>query len=412
MKKQFIVAQLGARMHYAVPRMLHQAGMLAHFYTDICATKGIGRLMAKLPSAKLPQSIKRLQARIPRGVPRNKITSFDTLGIRYAIQRMHAQNAAEMTKAHLRAGQSLCRKVITSGFDGATGIYAFNSGGLELLQFAKKHGLFAVMEQAQAPISIWKQLIMEEQQRYPEWENPEDENIYKDMMNERNMEEWRQADLVLCASEYTKECMQAAGGPLERCVVVPYGVDARFQVLRKAPSPAEPLNVLTVGTVNLNKGAPYVLAAAKHLKGKAVFRMVGWISAGEKARNELSAHVELTGLVPRSEIMKHYAWADVFLLPSICEGSATVTYEALAAGLPVICTPNTGSVVQDGVEGFIVPIREVDPIVEAVIKLKEHPSLWADMSRAALARSREFTIDAYQKRLLAAITQSPEKGHL
>src|SRR5208283_380502 len=111
-----------------------------------------------------------------------------------------------------------------------------------------------------------------------------------------------------------------------------------------------PLRVLTVGTVGLRKGSPYVLEAAKQLTGKAVFRMVGGIGVTREAETQLREHLELTGAVSRNEIAKHFEWADVFLLPSICEGSATVTYEALAHGLPVICTPNTGSVVRDGME--------------------------------------------------------------
>ena len=65
--------------------------------------------------------------------------------------------------------------------------------------------------------------------------------------------------------------------------------------------------------------------------------------------------MELAGPVPRSVVAEHYAWADVFLLPSVCEGSATATYEAIASGIPVICTPNAGSVIEDGRQGFRSP---------------------------------------------------------
>jgi len=54
------------------------------------------------------------------------------------------------------------------------------------------------------------------------------------------------------------------------------------------------------------------------------------------------------------------------VLPSICEGSATVTYEALASGVPVICTPKTGSMVRHGVDGNIVPIRNPEAIAQSI----------------------------------------------
>jgi glycosyltransferase involved in cell wall biosynthesis len=100
---------------------------------------------------------------------------------------------------------------------------------------------------------------------------------------------------------------------------------------------------------------------------------------------------------------EHYAWADVFLLPSICEGSATVCYEALAAGLPVITTENAGSVVRDHTEGFIVPIRDASAIVERLETLHRDRALVESMSRAALERSRDFTVKKYGERLLAAL---------
>src|SRR5207253_1873937 len=116
--------------------------------------------------------------------------------------------------------------------------------------------------------------------------------------------------------------------------------------------------------------------------------------------------------VPRNEIHKHYEWADVFLLPSICEGSATVTYEALAAGLPVICTPNTGSVVTDGVDGFIVPAGDPHAIVER-LELVSGPGMLETMSAAAIEKARDFTLNAYKRRALAVLapgTELPSSG--
>ena len=135
-------------------------------------------------------------------------------------------------------------------------------------------------------------------------------------------------------------------------MIVPYGVGAGFR-LPPRNNHGGLLRVLFVGSVGLRKGAPYVLAAAHVLLGKAIIRMVGPLEAPAKAAALLEAGVELIGPVPRSAVMAHFAWADAFLLPSLCEGSATVVYEALASSLPVVCTPNTGSVVRDGVVHFM-----------------------------------------------------------
>jgi glycosyltransferase involved in cell wall biosynthesis len=117
----------------------------------------------------------------------------------------------------------------------------------------------------------------------------------------------------------------------------------------------------------------------------------------------LSKHVELTGQVPRSEIAAHFAWADVFVLPSLIEGSATVVYEALSAGLPVICTPNTGSVVRDGHNGYIVPIRDADAMCTALSRLADDPMHLKTMAANARLSDADYSFDSYRLKLLQTL---------
>jgi len=184
--------------------------------------------------------------------------------------------------------------------------------------------------------------------------------------------------------------------------MVPTGMDA--SQARGLGRQQGRLRVLVVGEVSLRKGAPYVLAAARATKGLAEFWWCGRVGVPPAAARELQEHIGLRGVITRPEMVEHYAWADVFLLPSICEGSATVCYEALAAGLPVITTENAGSVVRDGIEGFIVPLRDSSAIVERLERLHGDRELWESMSRAALERASEFTLDKYGERLLSAVT--------
>ncbi len=100
-----------------------------------------------------------------------------------------------------------------------------------------------------------------------------------------------------------------------------------------------------------------------------------------------------------------FEWADVFYLPSLCEGSATACYEALAAGLPVICTENTGSVVRHGIDGYIVPIRDVDETVEILRWFSDSPTTLFRMSENARERASDFTVLRYGERLVKALSQ-------
>ena len=103
--------------------------------------------------------------------------------------------------------------------------------------------------------------------------------------------------------------------------------------------------------------------------------------------------------MPFHEVHALFQDADILVYPSLHEGSAFVTYEALASGLPVITTPNAGSVVRDGVEGYIVPVRDVDALAERIERLRADLTLRARMAASARARALEFTWDAYRARV-------------
>lgn len=412
--QSLLVAMLGARMHYAVPRILHQAGRLEMFFTDLCASQGWPQWLKLIPPSLQSQSVKRICSRTPEGIPAERITAFNTFGVQYARRRARATGPSAMTATFLWANRRFGELVCCTDWQSASGVFTFNCAGLEILQKAKRDGLRTIMEQTIAPSALEQRLLHEEREFHPGWE-PSPADDLSSAYSAREQSEWPLADLILCGSEFVREGIRQCGGPAEKCAVVPYGVDLPNQKLevRAQTSDLRPLTsgtlcVLTVGAVGLRKGAPYVLAAAKALKGKAKFRWVGWNNLLPEAETKMREHVELTGSVPQSEMAAHYQWADVFLLPSICEGSATATYEALGWGLPVVCTPNTGSVIRDGMEGFIVPIRNGAVIAEKLALLDANPALREELSRNAKKRARQFSTKAYREGLLKAL-QSPAR---
>ncbi len=390
-------------MHYAVPRILHAAGELEHFYTDICAGKGWLQYTGLIPTAFQPEGLRRVASRVPRGVPNQQITAFNGFGLRYALRRREAHSTHDMLMAYLWGGQAFCREVIRQGLGRAGGVYVFNGAGLELLEVARREGRRCVVEQTIAPLRFARQIHRLEQDRFPGWQDEQNEAATVRAFCEREEAEWQQADLIVCGSPFVRDGITACGGPQERCVVVPYGIDNSFRMPPRRDH-GGPLRVLTVGAVGLRKGAPYVLAAARALAKKAQFRMVGAIDVSPTAAKQLGESIELTGPIPRLEVRAQFAWADVFLLPSLCEGSATAIYEALAASLPVVCTPNAGSVVRDGIEGMIVPTCDGAAIVDALMRLADNAELRQSMAAAAARRAASFDLASYGRRLTRALT--------
>ena len=95
--------------------------------------------------------------------------------------------------------------------------------------------------------------------------------------------------------------------------------------------------------------------------------------------------------------------ATIHIFPSQLEGSAKVTYEAAACGLPQVVTRESGDVVRDGIEGIIVPPGDVNAIAGAIEHFYQHPRIVSEMGIAARKRVVEnFTWDHFRERLLGA----------
>ncbi len=167
-----------------------------------------------------------------------------------------------------------------------------------------------------------------------------------------------------------------------------------------------------MGNVGLLRGNQYLAAASRILNRRRVaceVRVVGPYPPGLIDRPEFRGPTYV-GQVPRSGILGEFLCADIFVLPTLCDSFALAHLEALASGLPVITTTNCGSVVRDGVDGFIVPIRDPDVLADRIERLVSDRPLWAWMLRNVRARVGEFNRAQYGERLVGAVThlQPPE----
>jgi glycosyltransferase involved in cell wall biosynthesis len=171
--------------------------------------------------------------------------------------------------------------------------------------------------------------------------------------------------------------------PESKLLQVPYGVDLRE--FRPLPRTVLGFRAIYVGALSLRKGIPYLLEAAK--RAEVDLWLVGpRHSEAEPFLREYAGCYEHKGTVPQARLLGYYAQADVFVIASLEEGLAMVIPQALACGLPVICTANSGGedLVRDGVNGFVVPIRDPDALAERLAELRGDPDRLAAMKRAAI----------------------------
>ncbi|MBL8807222.1 MAG: glycosyltransferase [Rhodospirillales bacterium] len=276
-----------------------------------------------------------------------------------------------------------------------------DSSALAAQRATQSYGGLAILNQVIGHIEAGLDIFAEEARRAPEF--AETLPLPPRRVIEQCAIEAREADRVIVPSDYVRETMIARGTEPSRIFVLPYGVDTERFRPPEAPRPQDGrFRVLFVGGLTQRKGIKYLLEAARRadipgLELVCVGKMTG-DPAAFAPYADIFRHVRH---VPFHEVHRLFQTADVFAYPSLHEGSAFASYEALASGLPVVCTPNTGSVVRDGVEGLLVPPRDVDSLIDRLRVLARDPDLRARMAKAARARAEEFTWAHYAGRLSA-----------
>lgn len=216
------------------------------------------------------------------------------------------------------------------------------------------------------------------------------------------LEEYELADLILVLSEKAEETFLAAGVPAEKLFRHHRGVNVeRFTPAEKVP---EIFRAVFVGALIQRKGVHHLLEVWHRLNLKdAELVLVG--SLHDEMRPWLDEfggdNVRLAGFV--SKVEDCYREATVHVFPSSCEGSAKATYEAAACGLPQIVTRESGDVVQDGVNGMVIPADDPDALAAAIQRLYDDRDLCAQFGAAGRERVVEnFTWEHFRARLLEA----------
>jgi glycosyltransferase involved in cell wall biosynthesis len=403
---QVIVAQMGARRNYAVPRMLHKHGALSRLYTDLCIKGPAARAAAAvLGGLELPVAGK-LRRRTVEGIPTSKVFSAPFVNLRSAL----ARSATQMERYALE-NELFGRQMMEWGTGGANVVYAMYANGLPFLRYAKEQGLKVAADVFIAPLS--HKHVARERAAFPDWEDvaAEDE-LALELIETHTRHMLEVADLLLCPSAavlddlktLAKECAPPIPA-LPRAIIVPYGASsAGTTTHRQQPSPI-PGRILFAGGADLRKGIHYLAMAANSLQSSRQpfeFRVAGHVS--ERIRLHPAARgLTFLGHLSRERMREEYAKADVFVLPTIAEGSAAVVFEALTAGVPVVTTRRSGSVVTHGKEGFVVPERDAHALAAAIETIVQDRRLRAAMAEAATIAAGELGEDSWGARLVGAL---------
>ena len=403
------VCQLGARLHYAAAERFHERGVLGRLYTDLYCSGpvlALARLLTWFPRTKAIGD--RLGSRRSAALPEYLVKQFPLLGLQYAAKLRRAKSRDELSGIFLWANETFERKVLAAGFADCDTVFAFNTAAAEIFETARQRGIRCVLEQTIAPKEVEEELLRDEYQRAGiEWR----EDVFVRDIVARERREWALADLIVAGSPFVAASLARLGVASRKVAIVPYGVDRAPQTLAATDrSPFDgrrPLQVLFIGNDMIRKGVRYLIESVRGLgSGSISVNVVGRISDEERRWLGQAENVHFAGSIERPSVWRFLQESDVLVLPSLCEGSATATYEALAVGLPVICTENTGSIVTHGHDGYIVPPRDAGAITRCLQSLLDQPQLLEAMRANALMTAKSYTVETYGERLMAALSEN------
>jgi len=305
---------------------------------------------------------------------------------RYRLARLTPYRWAAGALRH-RADRNMAR-VAARGLDAVRPdlVYAFSQVARESLAWARLRGVATVLESPNGHIRSFRETYAREQARWCSGRYRGHPSI---RMVERVEAEYLLADRIRVSSEWARRSLMGGGVPEGKLHVLQQPVNLeRFRPPAGREREFGPLRVCFVGSLDLRKGYVYLLRALRRA-GAERFRLEIVGATGDRSNRRLFA-AERVGLAVDAapgDPLPAYHRADLFVLPTLEDGSPFAVAEAMACGLPVIVTESCGAAewVQPGTTGWVVPPADSDALAAALEGALSRRSELADMGRAARA---------------------------
>jgi glycosyltransferase involved in cell wall biosynthesis len=275
---------------------------------------------------------------------------------------------------------------------------------LNSLQNIRKTGAKVIVECGSTHILEQNQLLQSEYENFGLKYCPINKNNITKVLSE-----YDQSDYIMTCSSFTQNSFIKHGIKKEKILKVPYGVNLDFFVSEKnlEQKRDDKFRVICVGLMCLRKGIPHLLSAWKKLglpENQTELLLIGNLQKDLKLvlkNMSLPKNVIFYGAADKNNLLKLYKTSDLFVLPSIEEGLSMVIAEAMACGLPVICTTNTGGeeLIEDKKEGFIVPIRNSEALAEKILWCYKNQENAKQLGLAGQTKIKSFTWDVYGEKV-------------
>lgn len=378
-----------------------EMGWLDHFETGI-----LNGITASSAMRYLPRDVER----------RARNRSFDE--IPEDLKRSHRIiEAASRIGRKLKPGGLTSRvnwyDVLFSGHDfqvsrslaeGIDAVYGYEDAAKLTFEAAKKRGMTAIYE---LPLGYYKGVAAEINRARSDWPRLQPEVYAEPQWKQaRKDAELALADVIVVASEWSKQSLRLSDAAVGKPVVaVPYGTPVQ-EISPRLKAPDGPFTILFAGQIGLRKGVPHLIEAWEKLNLRdARMWMAGSVDLPSEYIKEHAASFQHIGALPRAELLEVMKKADLFVFPSLADGFGLVIGEAMAAGVPVLTTNNTGGpqLISEGVEGWCIEAHEVAPLIERIEWAHRHRDELYRMGQLARQRAEQWTWADYRRKLIAEL---------
>ena len=221
----------------------------------------------------------------------------------------------------------------------------------------------------------------------------------------RELQEYNESDIILVPSLFVKKSFENYFPNSNKVQVLNFGMDLQnFFPINTIKKDEKFFDILFIGQQSIRKGLHYLIDAFHQFKHP--YKRLHIVGAHTQDKNFFSNKIKhdqiiVHGVVNQLKLNDIINRSHVFILPSLEEGMAIVTLQAIASGCPVIVSENTGAaeLVNENKCGFVVPIRNSKAIADKLTLLMDNKNLLNEFSHNAHKIATKNTWDHYVNKL-------------
>lgn len=354
----WIVCQVGAREHYAIPRALHQVGQLNTLLTDAWVPPQIptSRLLGKVSQSLIDRYHSDLATASVKPFTRG-LLSFE-LGNRMARTDGWPLIVSRNQWFQRRALRILKQLEKQFAHGERPILFSYSYTALTLFRYAKQTGWRTVLGQIDPGLTEQNQVAQLQEnysQKYSSTWNPAPDIYWQNWQQECQL-----ADRILVNSAWSQQALNAINISSDKVAIAPLAYQAPAEAksfVREYPdafTTARPLRVLFLGQIILRKGIAAVIEAAAALIEQPIeIWLVGTTELELAEAIGTYPKIKWFGTVPRSQVQQYYQQSDIFLFPTHSDGFGLTQLEAQAWKLPIIASHHCGEVVTHQQNGLV-----------------------------------------------------------